>query len=446
MKVLLIGGGAREAALAAAICNSGAELYSLMHNTNPEIIQLSKDWAKNDETDLESVKNWALKKEIDFAIIGIEDPLSIGIVDELEKVGIPSVGPSKKAARIESSKLFARNLLKEHNIPGQILFQCFDDPRKLEKFILTSNQEFVIKPLGLTAGKGVKIMGEHLISKKEAIEYGQEVIEQGLGGFNKVIVEEKLIGEEFTLQCFVDGKVVKPMPPVQDHKRAFEGDTGPNTGGMGSYSQEDGLLPFLTMQEYQQGVQIMQKVVNAMRVEGLPYKGILYGQFMITRNGLKIIEFNARFGDPEAMNVLCLLKTNFIDICKAIIAGTLDSQPVEFFKKATVCKYIVPVGYGTNPLIGSILHVDRKSIEARGGKVFYAKVDEKDGNVITTNSRAIGLVATADSIAEAELIVESCLEFVSGDYHVRHDIGKKELIDKKINRMENVRHFHALKV
>jgi len=439
MRALLVGGGAREHAIADALFRSGAEIIVAMYNRNPGILRISKEWFPCKETESTQIAQWARKNQADFAVIGLEDPLEAGLSDELLKHGIPAVGPQKEAAKLEMSKLFTRNLMQRYNIPGQVRFHLISGVDELRKVILSSDETFVLKPIGLTAGKGVKIMGEQLLTKDDAIKYGQLVIEQAIGKSNSILLEEKLEGEEFTVQCFVDGTHVAPMPAVQDHKRAFAGDVGPNTGGMGSYSQADGLLPFLSAEEYRESLRIIEQIVLAIKNEGYEYKGVLYGQFMLTGGGLRVIELNARFGDPECMNVLPLLKNNFVDVCWHIINGSLDKADIEFMKKATVCKYIVPKDYGVNPLIDRELMVDEAGVNDSGGRLFYAKVNEKDGKLLTTSSRSFGILGIADTIEEAEIICEKSLSFVRGDYDVRHDIGKKELLDRRVQHMEEVR-------
>jgi phosphoribosylamine--glycine ligase len=229
------------------------------------------------------------------------------------------------------------------------------------------------------------------------------------------------------------------MPAVQDHKRAFEGDKGPNTGGMGSYSQKDGLLPFLQREEYDSAVGIMDQVVEALRSEGAEYRGTMYGQFMLTKDGPKVIEFNARFGDPEAMNVLSLLKSDFANICEKMASGSLSPGDAAFHARSTVCKYVVPEGYGTKPLAGEEIKVDEDAIRKAGALAYYAAVNERDGRIFTTTSRAVGIVGSADSIADAERIAEEAIKHVSGKVFVRHDIGKKEMLDAKVRRMQAIR-------
>jgi phosphoribosylamine--glycine ligase len=328
---------------------------------------------------------------------------------------------------VETSKHFTRELMRRHGIPGQVDYQYFADAAALRAFLQTADRDFALKPVGLTGGKGVKVMGVQLASVAEAIAYGEEVIATGIGGVAGVIVEERLVGEEFTLQTFVDGASVLPMPLVQDYKRAFEGDQGPNTGSMGSYSQPDGLLPFLGERESDQALDILRRVVHALGQEGSPYRGIMYGQFMLTADGVRLVEINARFGDPEAANVLPLLETDFVDVCTALTRGALRDCAPRFAQQATVCKYVTPPGYGVQPRAGVPLRLDEAAIAALGVRVYFARVDEQDGAYLTTTSRAIALVGIAATVAAAEAAVERALAHVHGEYHVRHDIGKRHL-------------------
>ncbi|MBR6871375.1 MAG: phosphoribosylamine--glycine ligase, partial [Candidatus Methanomethylophilaceae archaeon] len=254
-----------------------------------------------------------------------------------------------------------------------------------------------------------------------------------------VILEERAVGEEFTQMVFVDGKHIVPLPLVQDHKRAYEGDVGPNTGGMGSYTDANHLLPFITQDERKAALAILQNIVDAMAEEGCPYRGTMYGQFMLTVNGPKIIEINARFGDPEAMNVLPILKTEFADICRMMATGTLTSD-VEFEKKATVCKYVVPRGYGVKSESGHEISVDEEAIKRCGATVYYANVDMKDGKLVTGTSRSIGVIGIADTLEEAESNCEKALEHVKCDaITIRHDIGTRALVQKRVDHMKALR-------
>jgi phosphoribosylamine--glycine ligase len=439
-KVLLVGGGAREHAMARALVEGGAELYSVMKNKNPGIWKLSKDVLAASETDVEKVVLYAKLKGIALACVGPEAPLEAGLVDALRKEGVRCAAPAKAAARLETSKEFMRSLMARHDVPGRIQHWVFSDIGEVKKFISGYDRGVAVKPVGLTGGKGVKISGDQLLNKDDVVEYASEILDKKVGGESRVVIEEKAEGEEFTLQAFSDGRTVSPMPAVQDHKRAWEGDIGPNTGGMGSYSQEDHLLPFLTGAEYDEGVRIIQRTVEALAAEGTPFVGPIYGQFMLTRDGPRVIEFNARFGDPEAMNVLSLIESDFLAICEAMAGGRLGGAPASFSRLATVCKYVVPVGYGTESRVGSEITVDEKAVEAEGARLYYAAVNEKGpGKVLTTASRAIGVVGLAGDIGAAERSCESALSHLKGDFFVRHDIGRPEALRKKAEHMKRVR-------
>jgi len=275
------------------------------------------------------------------------------------------------------------------------------------------------------------VQGDHFETKEEAIDYCKKVLEK----HESVVIEEKLVGEEFSLQCLTDGKTVIATPPVQDHKRAYEDDKGPNTGGMGSYSDSNHLLPFLKKEHVNQALEITKKVADAIyEEEGIYYKGVMYGGFILTKEGVKLIEFNARFGDPEAMNVLPLFKTDLAGICQAIVVQELDRIKIEFEKKATVCKYAVPEGYPEKPV------KDEKIEIGNGGnaKVYYASVDKKEDGLYMTGSRAIAFVGIAENIEEAEKIAEDAVSEVRGKVFHRKDIGTKALIEKKIEHVKKL--------
>jgi phosphoribosylamine--glycine ligase len=437
MRVLTVGGGGREHAAVEAFHKAGSEIYAVMKNANPGIIARAAKYALIDERDIEKVCGFALENSVELAFIGPEAPLEAGIVDALEEAEIPCASPTKAAARIETSKSFMRNLVQDHGIEGNLGFASFDSAKDAEAYLKTIGHEIVVKPIGLTGGKGVKVQGEHLNSFEETMEYINEIFDQNIGGAG-VILEERAIGEEFTQMVFCDGANIAPMPLVQDHKRAYEGDVGPNTGGMGSYSDADHLLPFVTKKDREEALNILRKIVRAMAKDGCPYRGPMYGQFMLTRNGPKIIEINARFGDPEAMNVIPLLQDSFEDICRSMAEGKMNEM-VMFRKSATVCKYVVPEGYGTDPVYGKEIVVDEDGIASEGAKVFYANVDVVNGKLVTGRSRSVGIVGIAGSISEAEEKCERALAHVKSDHiFVRHDIGKEELIQRRIDHMKSL--------
>ncbi|MEN6396153.1 MAG: phosphoribosylamine--glycine ligase, partial [Methanoregula sp.] len=345
MKILVVGGGGREHAIAVALSrNSETEIYSVMAKKNPGIARLAKKVCLAKETDIGRIVAFAKETGVTHAFIGPEAPLEAGVVDQLSAAGVACVGPTKAAARIETDKAFCRDLMTHHRISGNPAYRVFHNTAEAIAFVKDHDGDLAIKPIGLTGGKGVRIMGEQ-VDRAGAIEYIQQI--QG-----DVVLEERLTGEEFTLQAFVDGFHIVPMPLVQDHKRAFDGDTGPNTGGMGSYSMPDHMLPFVSGKDHTAALSIMASVVAAMAKDGYPYKGVLYGQFMNTSEGPKVIEFNARFGDPEAMNVLTLLSSDLCDVITGITEGTLSASKVTFEHAATVCNYLVPEGYPAAPKTG----------------------------------------------------------------------------------------------
>jgi len=429
MKVLVVGGGGREHAIAVALSRHGnAEIYSVMGKLNPGIAKLAKDTFLHAETDVNEVVAFAKKQQVRLAVIGPEAPLEKGLADALWNAGIPTVGPRQKAARIETDKGFCRNLMQTHNIPGCPGYKICSTPEEASEYIRTYQGELAVKPTGLTGGKGVKVMGEQ-VDREGAIEYALTLKNQN------IVLEERLQGEEFTLMAFVDGKTLVPMPLVQDHKRAFEGDVGPNTGGMGSYSLETHIFPFVTDKDYAEAFSIMQKTVDALAKEGCPYQGILYGQFMNTRDGPKVIEFNARFGDPEAMNVLSILESDFVTIAEHITKGTLSPEDVKFKQVATVCKYLVPEGYPEKSHAG-----DPVTIGAMDGTtLYYANVVEENGVLKTITSRTMAFVGMGKNLAEAEKLAEAACKHVSGKVRYRSDIGTEALFMKRINHMKELR-------
>jgi len=438
MQVLLIGNGAREHVLAEALCRSSVKpkIFAFMKTKNPGIAALATDFKLGPLSKVEEIATWAKEKKIDFAVVGPEEPLLYGVVDALQIRGIPALGPTKSLARLETSKSFTRNLLKKYHIPGNPVFETFTNLDGIKEY-LRKMGEVVLKPDGLTGGKGVLVQGEHFASHGEVMDLCGRILKE----HRSVIIEEKLEGEEFSLQCFCDGQTVVPMPPVQDHKRRFNGDRGPNTGGMGSYSCADHSLPFLRREEIDQAIAITEMVARALYEEtGEYYRGIMYGGFMVTKEGVKLLEYNARFGDPEAMNVLPILEGDFVKICEAVFQGTLEDITLQFERKATVLKYIVPKGYGLaegGPPSGGRIEIDRTKIAS--ARIYFASVDEGKDGLYMTSSRALGILGIADDLPTAERMAEGACAAVSGEVDHRSDIGTEALIAKRVQHMENLR-------
>ena len=434
-KILVIGSGAREHAIVRALDRSHKEkeIFCLASNMNPGIAELCNELLIGNFNDPEFVVNYANEINATLAIIGPENPLQNGVADALWSANIKVVGPKKNLAKLETSKSFTRDLFKEYKIRGQPQYQTFNSLDGVVDFLNVLGENYVVKNDGLAGGKGVKVSGEHLHSREEAIFYCQKLVNSG-GTF---VIEKKFIGEEFSLMSFCDGDTLKHMPAVQDHKRAYNGDTGPNTGGMGTYSDADHSLPFLTDDDITQAHEINKQTANAVKDKfGEGYKGILYGGFMATANGVKLIEYNARFGDPEAMNVLSLLDSDFIAICTSIANGTLENVDVKFQNKATVCKYAVPEGYPDSPVKNEQINVSK--IENPDG-LFYASVDIQNGKLVEAGSRTIAVVGIADTISNAENIAEKEVSSITGPLFHRTDIGTDTVIKKRINHMKSIR-------
>ncbi|MCS5614659.1 MAG: phosphoribosylamine--glycine ligase [Candidatus Marinimicrobia bacterium] len=435
MNILVIGSGAREHAIVRAVEQSpkNKKIFCLGSNVNPGIAELCSDFTVANINHTQTITDYAEKKAADLAIIGPENPLAIGVADALWDVGVKVVGPMKDLAQIETSKAFARDLLTDYNIPGNPKYKTFSSLGGVTEFLNELGENYVVKFDGLAGGKGVKVSGDHLHSHDDAKVYCQELVEKG-GIF---VIEEKLIGQEFSLMSFCDGETLKHMPAVQDHKRAYDGDTGPNTGGMGTYSDGDHSLPFLTKNDINQAHEINIATAKALKNKfGYGYKGVLYGGFIATADGVKLIEYNARFGDPEAMNVLSLLESDFIEICNGITDCRLNQVNVHFKNKATVCKYAVPEGYPDNPVKGEA--IDLSNID-NPDTLFYASVDIHNGQLIEAGSRTVAVVGIAETISAAEQIAEKEVSTVGGPLFHRADIGTDVLVQQRVEQMELLR-------
>ena len=422
--VLLVGGGGREHAIARAVADDCA-LYACASNRNPGIRRLADGFETIDETDAEAVADYATAVGADIAVIGPESALAAGVADALDAAGVYAFGPQAEEARLETDKAFQREFMEEADIPGCPDYAVFDDIEAACDYIDDYEGDLAVKPVGLTGGKGVKVMGDQ-VDAEGAKAYLRD------SDYERVVLEERLVGEEFTIQAFVANGDVRTTPAVQDHKRAYEGDEGPNTGGMGSYTDTGLSLPFMAEGDYEAAVDVLEAVVDA-----LPdYKGVLYGQFMLTDEGPKVVEFNARFGDPEAMNTLPALSTPFVDVLTA--ARDEDPLPeLDFSGEATVCKYAVPDGYPVDPDAGAKIAVDEESVG--DALLYYASVDERDDGLYTTTSRAFAVVGRGDSIAAAEAQAEDGLSAAGDRVRIRHDVGKADLVQRRIDHMAEIR-------
>ena len=422
--VLLVGGGGREHAIARAVADDCA-LYACASNRNPGIRRVAEGFETIDETDAEAVANYATDVDADLAVIGPESSLAAGVADALDDAGVYAFGPRAEEARLETDKAYQREFMEENSIPGCPDYAVFDDIDAACDYIDAYDGDLAVKPAGLTGGKGVKVIGDQ-VTAEGAKEYLRD------SDYERVVLEERLVGEEFTVQAFVANGDLRTTPAVQDHKRAYEGDEGPNTGGMGSYTDTGLSLPFMAEGDYEAAVDVLAAVVDA-----LPdYKGVLYGQFMLTDEGPKVVEFNARFGDPEAMNTLPVLETPFLDVLTAARDG--DPLPeLAFSGEATVCKYAVPDGYPVDPDAGAAIAVDEESVG--DALLYYASVDERDEGLYTTTSRSFAVVGRGDSIAAAERQAEAGLSAAGDGLRIRHDVGTADLVERRIEHMNELR-------
>jgi len=440
--ILIIGSGTREHAIAAALSKSVSSpiISCLGSSNNPGIMAICKDtegqYRKGNITSPESALAFAEELPAGLVVIGPEAPLAAGVPDLLREHNIPVLGPDKALAKIETSKSYARDFLY-HTLPESCPeFRVISDIFEAEMFLLQLGDSYVIKADGLTGGKGVKVSGDHLTNLDDALTYCRELLKPEN---SHMVIEEKLFGEEFSLMTITDGATCIHMPAVQDHKRAYNDDLGPNTGGMGSYSDSDHSLPFLSREDIAAARQMNERVVEVLGKEhGKPYRGVLYGGFMAVSQGVKIIEYNARFGDPESLNLLTLLESDAAELFAAAAQGDLDKVKVVFSNKASVCKYAVPRGYpeaaekGYPVLTAGVDKVD-------SAELYLGSVDMQNGVLVAGGSRTAAVVAVGNTIAEAETIAEKAVSAIKGALFHRTDIGTAPSLEKRVNHMKILR-------
>ncbi|WP_339206954.1 phosphoribosylamine--glycine ligase [Paenibacillus sp. FSL K6-3182] len=421
MRILVVGGGGREHAIVWALkksekvkeifCAPGnagiaqlAEIVPIAVNQFDELIQFAKDAA------------------IDLVFVGPDDPLADGIVDAFEAAGIVAYGPRKNAAEIEGSKIFMKNLLKKYDIPTA-KYETFTEYESASAYLREQSAPIVIKADGLAAGKGVTVAA----TLEEAEQALRDMMVDKVFGQagSQIVIEECLVGQEMSILAFVDGETVRAMVPAQDHKPIFDGDKGPNTGGMGTYTP----LPHIDQAIIDESIQnIIIPTAKAMVSEGRPFRGVLFAGLMITKDGPKTIEFNARMGDPETQVVLPRLQTDLIDIVLASLNGNLDQLDIQWSEEAAVCVVVASEGYPASYPKGRVI-TGLAEAEAQGALVFHAGTAEKDGQFVTNGGRVLGIVGRGRDIAEARARAYEAVSVIDFEgKQNRTDIAAKALI------------------
>ena len=420
MNILILGSGGREHALLWKLAQSpeATKLYAVPGN--PGMAELAECVAGSIE-DNASVVKLAQEKKIDLVVVGPEVPLTNGVVDALRAAGIKAFGPTKAAAELEGSKSFSKDIMKKYGIPTA-KYEVFTDADAARAYIEKEGAPIVIKADGLAAGKGV-IVAE---TKEQALDAVHEIMDDAAFGKagSRVVIEAFMEGEEASLLAFTDGKTIRPMVSSQDHKRAYDGDKGPNTGGMGTYAP----APVMTKDMVEQATEkILKPMIAAMAKEGRPYQGCLYAGLMITEEGPKVVEFNARFGDPETQVVLSLLKGDLVKIMQACVDGTLDTAAVDWEDGAAVCVVMASGGYPKSYKKGYAIDGLKKA-GSLGTFVFHAGTAKKDGKVVTSGGRVLGVTARGGGIKEATEKAYKGVEAIrfTDEFH-RKDIAHRAL-------------------
>jgi phosphoribosylamine--glycine ligase len=438
-RILVVGSWAKEEITIENLKkNPGLEVFSYLDTRNPGILERADGTRMGSLHDVEGILDYAREMNIDLALVTTAAPLAAGLVDVLAKEKILAFGPSKEAARLESDKAFTRELLKGYYPEAIPRFKVCETAEDAVAFAGELKWQVAVKPIGLTDGLGVKVFGVQLNSEQDVEDYIREIITHRISGNSRVIVEEKMEGEEFTIQCFVYNDTFIPTPAVQDFKKLLNGEKGPNTASMGSYSDTGRLLPFMNQGDYLQAVRIIKETLAGFKKETDQWCcGFLYGQFMLCKEGIKLVEYNFRPGDPEWMNTVITLKDNIADIIGALMQGK-NPQP-RFQRKATVCKYIVPPAYPYRLNETLEVSLDKKKIDGFGTSVYWSCGLDGNGKLNVGSERGLAFLAYGDTIVEANEKIEAALEAVQGDFYYRSDIGTPELTRSKVQTVNQLR-------
>ena len=418
MKVLIVGSGGREHAIAVSVAKSPRVDKIYCAPGNAGIGQIA-ECVPVGAMEFDKLVAFAREKEIDLTIVGMDDPLVGGLVDEMEAVGLRVFGPRKNAAILEGSKAFSKDLMKKYNIPTAA-YENFDDPAKALKYLENAKMPVVLKADGLALGKGVLIC-QNLEEAKEGVKTIMEDKKFGSAG-NRMVIEEFMTGREVSVLSFVDGRTIRIMSSAQDHKRAMDGDQGLNTGGMGTFSPS----PFYTKEvdEFCHKY-IYQATVDAMAAEGRPFVGVIFFGLMLTEDGPRVLEYNARFGDPEAQVVLPRMKNDMIDVVEACIDGTLDRVDLQFEDNAAVCVVLASEGYPVSYEKGFLVKGLEQFDGREGYYCFHAGTKQAEQGIVTNGGRVLGITAKGADLKEARANAYKATQWVTFDNkYMRNDIGK----------------------
>lgn len=418
MKVLIVGGGGREHAIAVSVSKSSRveKIYCAPGNGG---IGLIAECVPIGVMEFDRLAEFAREKEIDLVIVGPDDPLAAGLVDVLEEAGLRVFGPHKDAAILEASKAFSKDLMKKYGIPTAA-YEIFDSAEEALRYLETADFPIVLKADGLALGKGVLIC-RNLEEAREGVKSIMQDKQFGSAG-NRMVIEEFMTGREVSVLSFVDGRTIKPMTSAQDHKRAGDGDTGLNTGGMGTFSPS----PFYTREidEFCRK-NIYQPTVDAMAAEGREFKGVIFFGLMLTEKGPRVLEYNARFGDPEAQVVLPRMKNDIVEVMEACIDGRLHEIDLEFEDNAAVCVVLASEGYPVKYEKGFVIH-GLERFEGRDGYFcFHAGTRRTGEGIVTSGGRVLGITATGPDLKKARENAYAATDWVDfSNKYMRHDIGK----------------------
>ena len=426
-KCLLLGNGGREAVLAEFI-SKGYKLYTVCPYENPSIIEYVKksggEYIVDNPFDKEVVKKFIEENEINACVISSDNLLQDGLIDLAKELGLKTFGPTSKGAKIEWSKTYALDIVSK--LAPEMIIKNYNisDEKELESVIASyEGDNFVVKPEGLTGGKGVKVGGIHFKGKEEGLEYAKKCMSDS----GRVIIQDKIEGREFTVMALTDGKNIVVTPTTFDYPYRYDEDKGPGTGGMGCLSFENGLLPFLNQSDIDTCSKLIKDTLEYINKDSLEFNGVIYGGFFKTNNGIKFIEFNSRFGDPEALNVLNSLETPFTDVMKNIFDKNLNTDNCKFKKTSTFTLYIVTKEYAVeNRKEPLVFKINKEEIEKQGVKIYFANTKNIENNTYSSvsNSRLFGLTTCGDSLEEAKNKVYNSIKGnLDSQLDYRKDIG-----------------------